>query len=150
MSHNLKCRTWTYFSLRFVFTSAFSSASRRYFLVNSAVPLEHSIRLGVDDQGKKAVIFLTMWFTMIKKSSTPGIWLKLWINYGKEASSWCPDMVTVMKPIVKIEQIPFMSDLNSFFATQAHFTLNGDILSLYSEAGFGLVPIKKYMWHNFH
>ena len=78
-------------------------ASRRYFLVASSIPLYQAVRL------------------------------KVWINFGKQDSSWAPEKVTVMKPMVDLSLIPNYSDVECYFEQKSEFKFDGQILSLHSD-----------------
>ena len=59
--------------------------------------------------------------------------VKVWINYGRVASSWCPESIKVMRPKVKLEHFPYCSDLSTYFHQTAEFIFNGSVISLLSD-----------------
>jgi len=59
--------------------------------------------------------------------------VRVWINYGTTSSSWSPEAITVFKPKIPLEQIPFSGEVENYFIKVNHFKFNGEILSLHSE-----------------
>jgi len=83
--------------------TSFTSSSRRYFLISSLyIPMKSAIGT------------------------------KVWINYGKSASTWTPDQIIIMKQKEGLS-LESTGEISEYFTEVNRFKFNGTTLSLHSK-----------------